>query len=224
MNATNFANPVRVHKALTAAIEKRALVWMALRTPQCITPDHLTSLALCSQILAGVAYAFAHQNPAALWLVNLFLVLNWLGDSLDGTLARVRNRQRPCYGFYVDHVADALGALALMAGLGCSRYLHWQIAVGLLVCFYLLSIESYLATVALGDFHVSHGLFGPTEIRLLLMVGNFVVMAHPIARIGNYSLLVFDLGGGIAILAMVMMALRVISRHVTILYREEASR
>jgi phosphatidylglycerophosphate synthase len=216
-----FANPARVHQALTAPLEKRALVWMAERMPHWISADHLTGLAFCSQILAGAAYALGYRNPAALWLVNLFLILNWFGDSLDGTVARVRKQQRPRYGFYVDHVADTLGALALMAGLGCSGYLHWPVAAGLLVCFYLLSIESYLATVALGSFHVSHGLFGPTEIRILLITGNIFVAAHPYGHIGGYSFLILDLSGGIAILAMALMAVGVVARHVAVLYRAE---
>jgi archaetidylinositol phosphate synthase len=113
-----FVNAPRVHNALTAAAEKRLLIWMARRTPAAIGPDHLTALGFVGQLLAGGAYALARHEPAALWLVNVFLFLNWLGDSLDGTLARVRNQQRPRYGFYVDHVADTFGALALMAGLG----------------------------------------------------------------------------------------------------------
>lgn len=219
-----FVNAERVHGSLTAPLEKRVLIWMAERMPLCINPDHLTALAFASQILAGIGYALAYNNRAALWLVNLSLIWNWLGDSLDGTLARVRNQQRPRYGFYVDHVADAFGALALMLGLGCSGYVHWQIAVGMLVCFYLLSIESYLATYTLGRFHLSHGLFGPTEIRILLIIGNIFILAYPYARIRDYSFLIFDLGGAIAISVMTVMAIVVTFRHVALLYHEETAR
>ena len=90
--------------------------------PKAISPDHLTALGFACQILAGGAYALSSRDGRFLWLVNCFLALNWFGDSLDGTLARVRNQQRPRYGFYVDHIADTFGALALMAGLGCSGY------------------------------------------------------------------------------------------------------
>ena len=158
---SGFVYALRVHKSLTAEVEKRVLVWMAERTPKAISSDHLTALGFVAQLLAGAAYALAAWDPRALWLVNFFLVLNWLGDSLDGTLARVRNQQRPRYGFYVDHMADTFGALALMAGLACSGYVHWQVAAGMLVCFYVLSIESYLATYTMGHFHLSHGIFGP---------------------------------------------------------------
>jgi phosphatidylglycerophosphate synthase len=161
------------------------------------------------------------KDTLALWLVNLFLLLNWLGDSLDGTLARVRKQQRPRYGFYVDHIADMIGALALMIGLSCSGYLHWQIAVGMLVCFYILSIESYLATYTLDAFHVSHGLFGPTEIRILLATGNAFLVTRPSITIANHHFLLFDFAGAIGIAVMTVLALNAVVRHTVLLYRQE---
>src|ERR1700736_2946269 len=134
--ASGFVSAPRIHTALTAGTERRLLMWIAQRTPASINPDHLTALGFVAQLLAGAAYAMASHNARALWMVNGFLFLNWLGDSLDGTLARVRNQLRPRYGFYVDHIADTFGALALMAGLGCSGYIHWPIAAGMLVGFY----------------------------------------------------------------------------------------
>jgi archaetidylinositol phosphate synthase len=148
--------------------------------------------------------------------------LNWLGDSLDGTLARVRNQQRPRYGYYVDHMADACGALALMVGLGCSGYVHWEIAAGMLLCFYALSIESYLATYTTGRFHLSHGIFGPTEIRILLAVGNILVRTHPYANLGRRHFLSFDVGGAVAIAGMAVMVLSAAIRQTVLLYKEEA--
>jgi phosphatidylglycerophosphate synthase len=216
-----FVNALRVHGALTADIEKRLLTWMALRTPRAINSDHLTGMGFVSQLLAGAAYALAAYDWRALWLVNFFLALNWLGDSLDGTLARVRNQQRPRYGFYVDHMVDAFGALALMAGLACSGYAHWQIAAGMLVCFYVLSIESYLATYTMGHFHLSQGIFGPTEIRILLVAGNALLCIHPYAHLGSRSFLLFDVGGAVAIAAMTLMSLVATFRHALVLYREE---
>jgi archaetidylinositol phosphate synthase len=216
-----FVNPLRVHKALTADVEKRALVWMAERTPSRINSDHLTGLGFVSQLLAGACYALASQGAWALVLASFFLALNWLGDSLDGTLARVRRQQRPRYGFYVDHMADTFGAFALMAGLACSGYMHWQIAAGLLACFYVLSIESYLTTYTMGHFHLSQGLFGPTEIRILLIVGNVVLMVNPSADIAKHRILVFDIGGAVAIVGMTCMAVSSTIRHIAVLYREE---
>src|SRR5579872_663192 len=202
-----FLSAPRVHTAITAGVEKRLLIGLARRTPAWISPDHLTALGLSSQLGAGAAYALAAYDRRALWLVSVFLLLNWLGDSLDGTLARVRNQQRPRYGFYVDHVSDAIGALALMGGLGCSGYLHWPVAAGMLVCFYALSIETYLATYTLGQFHLSHGWFGPTEIRILLAVGNAVAFAKPFVAVGGREFLLFDFAGAIAIAGMTLMFL-----------------
>jgi phosphatidylglycerophosphate synthase len=221
---TEFVNARRIHTALTADLEKRLLVWLARRTPSAIGPDHLTALGFASQILAGTCYALASLDERALGLVNLFLCLNWLGDSLDGTLARVRNRQRPRYGFYVDHVVDTFGALALMGGLACSGYVHWPIAAGMLVGYYILSIESYLATYTIGRFHLSHGLFGPTEIRILLAAGNVALLMRRYAHMAGRTFLLFDVGGAIAIAAMLIMAVTAFARHTAVLYREETCR
>jgi archaetidylinositol phosphate synthase len=219
-----FVSAPRIHTALTAAVEKRLLTWMALRTPAAIGPDHLTVLGFVSQVMAAGAYALSSREPAALWLVDLFLILNWLGDSLDGTLARVRDRQRPRYGFYVDHITDTLGALALMAGLAYSGYLHPLIAAGMLAGYYILAIESYLTTYAIGEFHLSHAIFGPTEIRILLIAGNAMLVTHPYANIAGCSFLLFDLGGAVAIAGMAVMALVAAVRHTRALYREETLR
>jgi phosphatidylglycerophosphate synthase len=194
---------------------------MAHRIPSVINSDHLTAMAFVAQLCAGSSYAWASKQIHALWLVNVFLVLNWLGDSLDGTLARIRNQQRPRYGFYVDHLVDTFGALALMAGLGCSTYVHWQIAAALLVSFYALSIESFLATHTIGLFHISHGPFGPTEIRILLFIGNSVLLVHPRVTLAGHSFLLFDVAGVLAMAAMAAMLLLAAVHHTLRLYREE---
>src|SRR3984957_1805878 len=167
-----FRTARRVNQSLTASMEKRALTWMAERAPSWVSSDGLTILGLSAQIGAGVCYALSRYDRRALLLVIVCLMLNWLGDSLDGTLARVRQQQRPRYGFYVDHMVDIFGSVALMGGLGCSGLLHWQTAIAMLVAFLLLSSESYLATYSLGCFEMSQGIFGPTEIRILLVIGN----------------------------------------------------
>jgi archaetidylinositol phosphate synthase len=148
-------------------------------------------------------------------------VLNWLGDSLDGTLARVRDQQRPRFGFYVDHVVDVVGSVALMVGLGCSGMVHWQVAMAMLVGFLVLSSESYLATYTLGCFELSQGWFGPTEIRILLVVGNLALLHSRHATLFGHRMLLFDLGGTIAAFCMAGTALIVGVRHTAALYREE---
>jgi phosphatidylglycerophosphate synthase len=222
--ASGFVNAPRIHTALTANVEKRFLIWMARHTPQAIHSDHLTTVGFLAQLLAGAAYAWSYHNARLLWVVNLFLFFNWLGDSLDGTLARVRNRQRPRYGFYVDHMVDTFGALALMTGLACSGYLHWPIAAAMLAGYYILSIESFLATYTIGRFHLSHGLFGPTEIRILLVVGNAFFVTHPHAVVAGRSYLLFDVGGVVAIAGMAIMAVVAAVRHTVALYRGEKLR
>lgn len=224
MTAQTFVNAPRVHTAVTAGVEKRLLVWLARRTPAWIGPDHLTALGFAAQVLAGAAYALAARDARALWLVNLFLLLNWLGDSLDGTLARVRNQQRPRYGFYVDHMVDTFGALALMGGLAASGFVHAGIAVGMLVGYYVLATESYLATYTIGRFHLSHGLFGPTEIRILLAIGNAVLVWRPYAHLFGREFRLFDVGGVVAIAGMAVMAVAAAARHTAALYREETIR
>src|SRR2546428_1574313 len=195
-----FRDPKRIQHSFVTAAEKRVLVWLAERTPAWISPDHLTFLGFMSQVMAGISYALASRNR--LWLLGVigFLALNWLGDSLDGTLARVRQRQRPRYGFYVDHMIDSLGGLCLMGGLALSGYMHPYLAIGLLLAFLLLSIQSYLATYTMGEFQLSFWRFGPTEIRILLATGNIALLFQPMIWHGRYRL--FDGGGAVGILGM----------------------
>ena len=181
--STDFKSAARVQEAITARAERKALIWMAGRMPRSVTADHLTLLGFTAQFLAGVCFALARWDRRAVLLVIVFIALNWLGDSLDGTLARVRNQQRPRYGFYVDHMVDTFGAMFLMTGLAISGYLHWQVALAMLVCFLVVSIETYLATYTLGEFRLSHGLFGPTEVRILLIVGTLRLYFQPHAHL-----------------------------------------
>ncbi|MGB7189889.1 MAG: CDP-alcohol phosphatidyltransferase family protein [Acidobacteriaceae bacterium] len=211
----------RVNRSLTASLEKQALQWMARRAPRWVRSDQLTVLGLSAQIGAGLCYALSRYDRRALLLVIVCLALNWLGDSMDGTLARVRHQQRPRYGFYVDHVVDIFGAAALMTGLGCSGFLHWQMAMAMLVAFLLLSAESYLAAYSLSCFQLSQGIFGPTEIRLLLIAGNVALLRSPYATLFGHKLLLFDIGGAIAAVAMFAMAFLVAMRHTASLYRQE---
>ena len=216
-----FHTARRVNRALTASLEKRALQWMAERAPSWLTSDQLTLLGLGAQGGAGICYALARYNRRALLLVILCLALNWLGDSMDGTLARVRRQQRPRYGFYVDHMVDIFGSVALMCGLGCSGLLHWPTAIAMLVAFLLLSSESYLATYTLSCFQLSQGIFGPTEIRILLIIGNLALLHSPYATLFGHRMLLFDLGGAIAAAGMFAMAIMVTLRHTAQLYRQE---
>ncbi len=220
-NGARFASARRINQSITAGVEKRILVWMAERAPAWLTSDQLTVLGLGAQIGAGICYGLARYDRRALVLVIVCIALNWVGDSLDGTLARVRQQQRPRYGFYVDHVVDMFGSIALMCGLGCSGLVHWPVAIGMLLGFMLLASESFLATHTLGCFQMSQGMFGPTEIRILLIVGNLALLRNPYATLLGHRMLLFDLGGGIACVVMFAMAIVVTLRHTVELYREE---
>jgi phosphatidylglycerophosphate synthase len=223
-NHAQFRNASRINQSLTACIEKRALTWMAERAPRWVSSDQLTLLGFAAQIGAGLCYALARWDRRALLLVIVCLALNWLGDSLDGTLARVRRQERPRYGFYVDHMVDILGAVALMCGLGASGLLHWATALAMLIAFLVLAGESYLATYTLARFQFSQGIFGPTEIRILLAAGNLAALRSPYSTIFGHKFLLFDLGGAIAAACMAAMAIAVAARHAAELYRQEPLR
>lgn len=200
-------------------MEKRLLVWMANHMPAWVNSDHLTALGLVAMLLAGLSYWLARDHPVGLLLASAFLAVNWFGDSLDGTLARVRNHLRPRYGFYVDHVVDTFGSFFLLGGLALSGYMKQNIAFGLLIAYLMLSIEIFLATYTLGNFRISYWKFGPTELRILLAIGNLIAWLHPTA--GSGGLRLFDIGGVAGILGMIVLMLNSVRRNTMILYREE---
>lgn len=190
---------VREHRSMLAAGEKRALIWLAHRLPDWVTSDQLTLLGLSSMVLAGLAFAFASRYPASLSIVVVALALNWFGDSLDGTLARVRNQQRPRYGFYVDHVIDLAGVTVLLGGLAWSSFMSPLVATVLLTAYLLVAGESFLATHALGVFRLSFSGLGPTELRLLLAAGALYLMRGGWVTVyGIGPVRLFDVGGLIA--------------------------
>jgi phosphatidylglycerophosphate synthase len=203
-----FQEARREHKSLTAAAEKKLLVWMAERLPPWINADHLTSLGLLAFLAGGVFYWLCRRDHAWLHAVNACLVLNWLGDSLDGTVARVRQKLRPRYGFYVDHMVDALAALFLLVGLAHSTLITPAIAIALLVAYFFLTINMGYATHALGVFKISFGAMGGTEMRILLALVNLAVLRWPQVEIAGRSVLLFDVFGLAATIAVAVTALR----------------
>jgi phosphatidylglycerophosphate synthase len=218
----DFRTANRIQESALARGEKRALIWMSERVPAWINSDHLTILGFAAQVATGACYALVRFDR--MWLIASIgcLALNWFGDSLDGTLARVRQKQRPRYGFYVDHILDSIGSVALMSGLALSGYMNPGIAIGLLVLFLLLSIQSYLATYTLGEFRMSFWSFGPTELRVLLVVGNLAVFRWQTVLHGHFKL--FDVGGAIGIAGMTAMLLVFTVKNTVRLYNEERIR
>jgi phosphatidylglycerophosphate synthase len=211
---------VRTNGSPLAAAERRALIHMAQRLPGWVSPDHLSGLGLAAMAGAGVSFWLAQFGPAGLAGVIVALALNWFGDSLDGTLARLRNRQRPRYGFYVDHIVDALGILAILCGLALSGYMSWLIALAFLVAYFLLSIDVYLATYTIGAFRMAYCKLGPTELRILLAIGNVAAFLHPRTHLFGDHLL-FDVSMFIAIAALAVITIASIARNTMALYRAE---
>jgi archaetidylinositol phosphate synthase len=212
----------REQSSLLAMPERYVLEGLARRMPQWVTPDHLTLLGLGSMLMAGAAFWAGGHNPHALLLVVVALALNWFGDSLDGTLARVRNRQRPRYGFYVDHVVDLIGTSFLLGGLALSGYISPIIALSLLAVYSMVQAEVYLATHVRGVFRMAFMRVGPTELRIILAIGAIYLLYKPYVSIaGRGPFLLFDVGGVVSIAGLVIALTVSALRNTVALYEAE---
>ncbi len=216
-----FRDATRLQGSVLDRLEKRTLRWLAHRMPPAVNSDHLTGLALAAMFCAGGPYALARVTPAGLILAIVFLAVNWFGDSLDGTLARVRLQQRPRYGYYVDHVVVAIGAVFLFGGLALSGYMSPGIAGLLVIAYFLLCMEVYLATHSLGEFRMNFFGMGPTELRILLSFGNLVLLVHPMATIAGHQFRLFDVGGAIGAAGIAITFLYSAVRNARTLYLAE---
>lgn len=187
----------RVNRALLSRFEPKVLAWLAKRTPAWVTPDHLTGLGFFGTLLIGASYILTNQSPAFLWFASLGLVINWFGDSLDGTLARYRKIERPRYGFFVDHTIDALGEVIIMIGIGLSPYVNFDIALIALIGYLLLGTLVYILTYIRNEFRISYAGLSPTEVRLILILTNVLVFFIGDVKVrtilGTYSIYDFVL-------------------------------
>lgn len=187
----------RVNRALLSRFEPKVLAWLAKRTPAWVTPDHLTGLGFFGTLLIGASYILTNQNPAFLWFASLGLVINWFGDSLDGTLARFRKIERPRYGFFVDHTIDAFGEVIIMIGIGLSPYVNFDIALIALIGYLLLGTLVYILTYIRNEFRISYAGLSPTEVRLILILTNVLVFFIGDVKVrtilGTYSIYDFVL-------------------------------
>lgn len=201
---TTLAHHERLNTGLLADAERRVLIAMARRLPLWVSSDHLSGLALLALAAAGAAFPLASQHPQVLWVAVAGLVVNWFGDSLDGTLARVRRAERPRYGYYVDHVIDLVGTSCLLAGLAVSPYMTSTVALAFLCAYLLVTAEVFLATHAGGIFRLAAFGVGPTELRILLGIGIVAAMRKPQVVIAGREWLLFDVGGAIGAAGLVV--------------------
>lgn len=209
---------VREHNSVLAASEKRLLIQMAGRLPGWVNSDHLTFTGAAAMLGIGACF---WAGGGALWLVVPLVVLNWFGDSLDGTLARVRKHERPRYGYYVDHVLDAVGFACLFGGLMLGGHMSLPFGLGFLAAYYLLVAEISMATHARGTFKMAFMKVGPTELRILLAAGTFQLMRSSSVNMFGQQWLLFDLGGAVAIGGLLVAFTASALRNGIALYREE---
>jgi len=211
----------RIQASLLATVEKRCLIWMARRLPLWVGSDHLTILGALAMLGTGVSFWMGATHPWALIAATVLLAINWFGDSLDGTVARVRKQERPRYGFYVDHVLDAVGILFLFAGLAAGGFMTPIVAAGFLIAYYLLNIEIALATHTVGTFRISYWKMGPTEMRILLAVGALQLLRSSDVVLFGHRYLLFDVGGVVAIGALATTFIASAISNTRVLYRRE---
>ncbi len=197
---------VRIQTSFLSRIEKKALIFMAKRMPEKINSDHLTIIGFAGAIISGAGYILVNLNVNYLWLASLGLFLNWFGDSLDGTLARVRNLQRPLYGFFIDHTIDGLTILVICLGAGLSPLISFSVAMLVLVGYLLLSISTYINTYLEHEFRISYGKLGPTEFRLIVILINTLFIYLPIGNqqlsVVGHAFKLFDVIGFVIALAL----------------------
>lgn len=194
----------RVNDILLGPLERPALQWLARHVPAWVTPDVLTGIGVLGALLTFAGYGLSGAARGFLWLASLGLVVNWFGDSLDGTLARYRRIERPQYGFFVDHTVDALSEALVVLGLGLSPLVRFDIACLALIGYLLMSVMVYVRTVVDGVFKISYGKIGPTEVRAILIGVNTAVFfgGNPTFKLGDLSLTLFD--GVVGVLAALL--------------------
>jgi archaetidylinositol phosphate synthase len=190
-NAPDTADAPRAKQFLLARPEARVLEWIARRLPARVMPDHLTALGVLAALGIAGAYVLSSGDEAWLWAASALLVVHWLGDSLDGTLARVRGTERPLYGYYLDHLVDAFATAAIGIGLGLSPHMLLAVGLVIVIAYLILSINTYLETQAFGVFTLGYGRLGPTEARLMLIGVNTLL----VLGLGEFGVSLLDVAG-----------------------------
>ncbi len=217
------AEAQRQARSPLARFERWALPRLAAGLPAWVMPDHLTALGMLAATGIALSYVLSNRHPAWLWLASTLLVVHWCGDSLDGTLARVRRIERPNYGFYLDHVVDAYATMMIGLGLGWSPYMLLSVGLVVVIAYLLVSINVYLETIVFGRFKYTYGRIGPTEVRLILIALNtLALVVGPLPfRVLGVGATVFDLGGLLAAMAMLTLLIVRTARNLGGLARRE---
>jgi archaetidylinositol phosphate synthase len=210
---------------LLARFERRALPWLARRLPARVLPDHLTLLGIVAAFGIGACYVLCNEDAAWLWAASALLVVHWLADSLDGTLARVRKIERPRYGYYLDHLTDALATVVIGIGLGLSPYMLLASGLAIVILYLVLSINVYLETFAFGTFNIGYGRLGPTEGRVALIAVNVALAlgAGLDFRFEGLGVSVLDAGVLGIVAAMATLLLVRTARNLRLLAAQEPS-
>jgi archaetidylinositol phosphate synthase len=173
----------RVNQSVLGALERPTLAWLAKRMPPRVKPDHLTLLGLSGALLTGAGFILSHWSIGWLWLANFGLVANWLGDSMDGTLARHRHIERPRYGFFIDHNSDMFSQVLIFISIGISPCAHFAVSCLGLIAFLMAFIYTMIGTHVRQRMRITYFGFGPTEIRALLLVGNLLVLSFGVVDV-----------------------------------------
>ncbi len=185
----------RVNDILLGPLERPALRWLAAHMPAWVTPDLCTAVGVAGAFITFVGYVLSNVYPVFLWLASLGFVINWLGDSLDGTLARHRHIERPLYGYFVDHTTDSITQILIFCGLGLTSYVSFSVASMALVGYLVMCIVTYLRTSVSGEFKISYGRLGPTESRVIAVLLNIAMYFFGIQAItvNGLAFSVYDL-------------------------------
>jgi archaetidylinositol phosphate synthase len=201
------AKHTRVNRILLGFLERPALRWLCERMPSWMTPDILTGIGLFGSLMVGAGYMLVKFNPIFIWLASLGMIINWFGDSLDGSLARYRHIERPKFGFFIDHTVDVIAEVAIFGGVALSGYVDPALALLALVGYLMMSVFVYVYTFVTGEFRISYGGVGPTEMRLILIISNALIffIGKPIVNLGFMSFGLYD-GVLMVIIAMLFMA------------------
>jgi archaetidylinositol phosphate synthase len=192
---TDIETHKRTNDILLGPLERPALRWLAAHMPAWMTPDILTAIGMVGTLIIFASYILTNISPIFLWLANFGLVVNWFGDSLDGTLARYRDIQRPRYGFFIDHTVDAVAECLIVLGLGLSPFVRFDLACLALICYLMLSVLVYIQQIVTNEFRISYGKLGPTEVRVIIILANTLlfIIGNPLVSLGSLQLSVYDI-------------------------------